>query len=227
MRKIGIRSILVFSFCAVLAACGAVGIARVVIALPFFGRMAGVAATGAFVMTFYLLMILCLRTFLFFFPLPRGEIRPGTTQEFIYHTNQLFYLVCFYPLLLTQLVPVPAKRVLGKALGATMGANTYCAGHLMDPALTRFGSNCLVGLNAILTCHSVEGTRLVADPIEVGDNVTIGGYAHIMPGVKIGDGAIVASGAIVPKGVHIGAGEIWAGIPARCIGRVEESVRAR
>ncbi len=222
MRKIGIRAILVFSTLASLAACGSVLAGFMVIRLPFLGKMAGVAATGAFLVTFYILMILFLRIFLIFRPLPRGEIQEGSKGEFIYHVNQLFYLLCFYPVLLTHLVPVPIKRVLYQALGATMGPNTYCAGHLLDPGLTSLGGNCIVGLNAVITCHSVEGSRLVADPIEIGDNVTIGGYAHILPGVKIGNNVIVASGAIVPKGMHIPAGEIWAGMPARCIGRVEK-----
>jgi len=39
----------------------------------------------------------------------------------------------------------------------------------------------------------------------------------IQPGCVIGEGAIVASRAVVPKWTKIPAGEVWAGVPARCI----------
>jgi acetyltransferase-like isoleucine patch superfamily enzyme len=44
-----------------------------------------------------------------------------------------------------------------------------------------------------------------------------------MPGVEIGEEAIVAAGSIVPMNTKIGAGEVWAGIPARKIKDIEPS----
>ena len=38
-----------------------------------------------------------------------------------------------------------------------------------------------------------------------------------MAGVTIEDNALVATGAIVTKGTHISSGEVWAGVPAKCI----------
>ena len=82
------------------------------------------------------------------------------------------------------------------------------------------GDNCMVGHDAVLFCHVVEGQAAFAACHPAGNNVTIGAKAVIMPGVTIGDDAIVAVSAVVTKGTRIGAGERWAGIPAR---RIDQS----
>ena len=96
-----------------------------------------------------------------------------------------------------------------------MGENTYSAGTLLDPPLTEFGANCIIGHDAVLICHAIEGSRFALSRIRVGDNVTIGATAVIMSGVTIGDGAIVSAGAVVPKDTQIGPGEVWGGVPAQ------------
>ena len=52
-------------------------------------------------------------------------------------------------------------------------------------------------------------------PIIIGDNVFIGGCSIILKGVRIEANAIVGAGSVVSK--NIGAGEVWAGNPARKI----------
>jgi acetyltransferase-like isoleucine patch superfamily enzyme len=54
-------------------------------------------------------------------------------------------------------------------------------------------------------------------PIIIGNSVFIGGSSIILKGVNIGDGAIIGAGSVVTK--NIPAGEIWAGNPAKCIGK--------
>lgn len=51
----------------------------------------------------------------------------------------------------------------------------------------------------------------------IGNDVWIATNAMIKAGVTIADGAVVGMGAVVTK--NIGPYEIWAGNPARCIGR--------
>lgn len=55
--------------------------------------------------------------------------------------------------------------------------------------------------------------------ITIGDNCFIGARATIMPDVTIGNNCIVAAGAVVTK--LIPDGEIWGGVPAKFISKVD------
>lgn len=73
-----------------------------------------------------------------------------------------------------------------------------------------------------------------ADPIEhqhplrmktvIGEYVVIFANATICPGVTLGNGAVIGAGAVVTHDVP--AWEVWAGVPARRIGRRGELVGA-
>ncbi len=53
--------------------------------------------------------------------------------------------------------------------------------------------------------------------VRIGDNVSIGAEAMIMPKVKfVGDNSVIGARSVVTK--PVGEGEIWAGNPARKIG---------
>jgi len=60
--------------------------------------------------------------------------------------------------------------------------------------------------------------------IVLGNDVWLGVNAVVLRGVHIGDGAVVGAGSVVTKSVP--AGEIWAGIPARCIGYRQDRAAA-
>jgi len=63
-------------------------------------------------------------------------------------------------------------------------------------------------------------------PIEIGHDVWIGAYAHVMSGVKVGNGAVVAANAVVTREVPPFA--IVGGTPARILKyRFDEPTRAR
>lgn len=66
---------------------------------------------------------------------------------------------------------------------------------------------------------------LFFDTITIEDNVCIGGFSKIMPGVVIGEGAIVAGGSVVTKDVPKGA--IVGGNPAKIIGWTEDLAKRR
>ena len=95
--------------------------------------------------------------------------------------------------------------------------NTYSAGAILDPPLTFVGANTIIGHDAALFSHAIEGSHFSLNAIRIGDNVTIGATAVIMSDVIIGDGAIVSAGAVVSKGTRIAAGEVWGGMPARLL----------
>ena len=43
--------------------------------------------------------------------------------------------------------------------------------------------------------------------------------AVVFPGCTIGDGAMISAGSVLSKGTKVGPGEVWAGVPARRVGR--------
>lgn len=163
----------------------------------------------------YLYGIGVYRLLLFAAPLREGEIREGSGQEFVYHVYVLFYLFLFYPIMRSGFTPAPFMRLFYLALGARLGSNTYSQGIIHDPGFVEIGHDSVVGQSALLIPHVIEGKRLAHYPIRIGDNVTIGAQAVILPGVEIADRAVVAAGAVVPKGTRIGPGELWGGLPAR------------
>lgn len=168
----------------------------------------------------FLSAVLVYRLFLFFFPLREGEVQPGSRLELVYHVYLLFYLILFYSLTRSNVLPVPLMRVVYILLGCRMGADSYSSGCILDPPLTVMGRNCIVGHNAVLFSHAIEGDRLSHAVIRLGDRVTVGANTVIMSGVVVGDGAIVAAGSVVLKNTRIGSDELWGGVPARRLGGV-------
>ncbi|WP_407278399.1 DapH/DapD/GlmU-related protein [Aromatoleum evansii] len=217
MRKISLAQTL--CFLALLSIACALGIASAALLfghLPF-GDFRGVVMVVAGAALIYAWAIAINRAFLWIFPLRGGYISPGSSEEFRYHVYLLFYLVLFQSLTRSLAIPVPLMRVVYLALGAKLGKNSYSAGVILDPPLTVVGDNCIIGHDAVLFCHAVEGADLALAPITIGNNVTIGAKAVVQPGVIIEDDAIVAVNAVVKKGTHIRRGERWGGIPARPI----------
>lgn len=215
MRKISppqiVLFILLFGSILVLGVITAYGLLG---ALPP-GDFRGVTVVGGAVVLIYLYAFAVYRLFLHFMPLVEGDLAEGSRAEFAAQVNILFYLMLFNSLIRTHFLPVPLMRLIYQALGARMGANTYSAGTLLDPPLTEFGANCIIGHDAVLFCHAIEGRRFTLSRIRVGDNVTIGATAVVMCGVTIGDGSIVSAGAVVLKDTRIGPGEVWGGVPAK------------
>jgi maltose O-acetyltransferase len=87
---------------------------------------------------------------------------------------------------------------IGAATMFGPGVQIYCAQHHTQPDLRRAGLE-------------------IARPVNIGENVWIGGGAIILAGVTIGDDAIVGAGAVVTKDVTAGATVV--GNPARIISR--------
>lgn len=148
-------------------------------------------------------------------PLPAGSIDIGSREESLYHVHLLFYILLFFPLMKSNLLPVPLYRLLYLALGAKLGANTYGGGVLFDPPFIEIGDNTVIGQGCMLVPHVIEGSYLAHHPIRIGNNVTVGANAIVLADVQIGDNVIIAAGAVVPKGSRIANGEVWGGIPAR------------
>ncbi len=218
MRKINIGQISAFAVLFATSIVGGVfGAWLTLDSLPL-GDFRGIAIVMGAVLLTYATSFCAYRLFLRFLPLRPGPQMPGSRAEFSAQVNILFYLMIFNSLVRTHFVPVPLMRLVYQALGAKLGRNTYSAGALLDPPLTTIGDNTIIGHDAVVFAHVIEGDRFELYTVRIGNDVTIGGHAAIMPDVEIGDGAIVSIGAVVTKGTKIGTGEIWGGVPARRIG---------
>lgn len=184
--------------------------------LPLGEFRALAMAVGAVAAT-YLFAIAAYRLCMTLMPLQEGVISEGSSAEFRYYIHLLFHFFFFQPIIRSNIVPVPLMRTFYLALGARLGTNTYSPGPIFDSPLAEVGDNTIVGHDAIVLGHSVEGKKLILGRVRIGNNVTIGARAVLMPGVTVGDGSVVAIGAVVTKGTQIGPAELWAGNPAKLV----------
>lgn len=94
------------------------------------------------------------------------------------------------------------------------------------------GKHCNIQDGSVLHTLYQKSTITLGDHVSVGHNVTIHGadvddYALIgmgstlLDGAHVGRGAIVAAGALVLKGTQIGDYEVWGGVPAKFIKKVD------
>lgn len=217
MRKITLPQISLFMLLFGGSIVSGVVTAYSVLGMLPLGDYRGIAIVVGAIVFIYLYAFIMYRLFLYFSPLVEGDLPEGSRAEFNAQVNILFYLLLFNSLIRTHFVPVPIMRFVYLVLGARLGDNTYSAGALLDPPLTEIGANCIIGHDAVIFCHAIEGKHFSLAKVQIGDGVTIGAGAIIMSDVKIGDGAIVPAGAVVLKGTQIAPGEIWGGVPAKRI----------
>jgi non-ribosomal peptide synthetase-like protein len=123
---------------------------------------------------------------------------------------------------LTPFLPL-YHRLMGARIGRRVQINTAV---IADQNLVEIGDDTVIGGDVTLVCHSAERGRLVTAPVRIGSGVTIGLMAVVFPGCVIGDGAIISAGSVLSKGTRVAPGEIWAGVPARRVGRRRARRRA-
>lgn len=103
-------------------------------------------------------------------------------------------------------------------LGQGVYLNVGCT--ILDTSTVRIGSASMLGSNVQIYCaehHKDPAKRKagleIAKPVDIGQNVWIGGNAIILGGVTIGDDAIVGAGAVVTR--NVAANTTVMGNPAR------------
>lgn len=100
---------------------------------------------------------------------------------------------------------------------------------ILDIAPVNIGDYVMVGPNTLISTvnHPISpiGRRKhlgIAKPVNIGNDVWIGGNVTILPGVTIGNNVIVAAGAVVTKDVPDNC--IVGGVPAKVIKEIENDI---
>jgi len=109
-------------------------------------------------------------------------------------------------------------------VGENFYANFDCV--FLDVCEIRIGKNCMIapGVHIYTATHPLNPIERISGaefgaPVQIGENVWIGGRAIINPGVKIGNNVVIASGAVVTKDVPDNV--VVGGNPARVIKNIE------
>lgn len=119
---------------------------------------------------------------------------------------------------------VPGKLIVGDRAAIGLGTNVRAAGGTI-----RIGEGSGIAQYNVLVAanHTVApGEPRFHVPwdedrtgIDIGKNVWIGAGCVILPGTVIGDNAVIAAGSVVRGDVP--AEELWGGVPARKIKRID------
>ena len=98
---------------------------------------------------------------------------------------------------------------------------------VLDEALVTIGDDCFIGPNVSIytACHSTDpvernSRREWARPVNIGDNVWIGGSVTILPGVTIGSNVTIGAGSVVVKDIPDGC--VAVGNPCRVVKYLEK-----
>ena len=138
----------------------------------------------------------------------------------LYLHNGLFYLVRFTFLPFVTLTP-PGVWFL-RAMRMRMGLRPRISTEfLSDVCLISLGDDVTIGGSAHIFCHYGGAGNLVLAPVIIGSRVTVGEKATVMGDVQIGEGATILAHSVLLPGTRVGAGERWGGVPARPISHEE------
>ncbi len=108
-------------------------------------------------------------------------------------------------------------RLCGAKIGKHVAFGFEATLDILYPQDITIGDNSIVGYDATILCHGYTVKDYQRGPVTIGEGVSIGAKALILPGVTIGDGATIGAMALVNRDVP--AGEFWAGVPARKVAR--------
>ena len=111
-------------------------------------------------------------------------------------------------------------------VGKNVFMNFNCC--ILDVMEVKIGNNIMIGPNVQIytATHPIDAkTRSswleFAKPVNIGNDVWIGGGAIICPGVTIGNGAVIGAGTVVTKNVPDNV--VFAGNPAKFIKNIDNS----
>ena len=110
-------------------------------------------------------------------------------------------------------------------IGDNVFLNVLC--NILDCNKVIIGNHVIIGpsVQIYTAAHDIKAEARnqgweLAKPIQIEDNVWIGGNAILLPGMKIGKNAVVGAGAVVTRNVPMNT--VVAGNPAKVIREIEQ-----
>jgi serine acetyltransferase len=198
-----------------LLALGVSGAMSVFLTRPNAGIYSPLVDLLIFLLSFGLLCAVSARQILRLWPLGEGLI-PMTDSRFtvwkLYTVMYEFGCGALKPFTVMFLRPV--VQVL---FGARIGQDVALGGKLVDPHMIVLEDGAIIGEGSVVTAHAINSGSILLAPVLIKRGATIGVGAVIYPGVTIGEGAVIAANAVVRSGSQIAAGELWGGVPAKCL----------
>ncbi len=149
----------------------------------------------------------------------------NSLQYWTHFVNPLRVVRNFIIIYTNRFVPSERlKNVLYRLTGMKVGRGCsfgLCA--MVDiffPHLITVGEDCIFGYDSVILAHEFLRGELRIGPVVIGDHVTVGTKAVILPGVAIGEGAVISAMSLVNKDVPPYA--IVGGVPIRVLGQAME-----
>lgn len=105
-------------------------------------------------------------------------------------------------------------RMNGARLGRRVYVNSLA---VSDHNLLDFGDDVVVGGDAHLSGHTVEGGVVKTGHVVLGDGVTVGLGSVIDIDVRIGPHAQIGALSLVPKHARLAGGQTYVGVPVRVL----------
>lgn len=151
------------------------------------------------------------------FPLPRRYIpyvKPKTCELGYDQRYDDDGLVFFLQFTRTTRINTMFYRLLGMKVGRDVIIDTV---HVYDVDLIEMGDRAVIGGDAVIMAHVLEGDSVYYKRTRIGRGAIIGYGTIVLAGAEIGDGAIVGAGSLVLKDTVLPPRTVWGGIPVRKI----------
>jgi len=156
---------------------------------------------------------------------PSRESQRAPTESWL--TIRWAFMALFHRLALPSLkwlVPSFIGNLYYQLMGCKIGRGAQInTPAMVDAYMVEIGARTILGGDSVVNGHLFEKDGIHLAPVKIGSDVVIGTLAHISPGCVIGDGAVIAACAFLAKFTEVPAGEIWGGIPAKCIRKADGS----
>jgi len=122
-----------------------------------------------------------------------------------YIHNALTYIVRYT--FLEFITPTPMNLLFYKMMGMKIGKNVHLnTTNISDPCLIELEDNVTIGGSAHLIAHYASKGYVIVEPVKIKKGATIGLKATIMGDVEIGEGAVIAPHEVVFPKSRIPAG---------------------